>query len=157
MSERGLGAEAVDRQGVVNEHAEQGVAGNSGRNPSTPDDERREEQILRMNEAIANREERRISIRNWRYRKEDVELMMKEERLDVLALPETFLSPEQNAGLEFRSVLLDNTPRSRGTRAAGGSAIIVRHGLEYKFLQKKFFGKCEMIIVRVDGGTLASV
>lgn len=79
--------------------------------------------------------------------------LMVEEKLDVLVLNEAMLGPGKKPGLGMRAAVLKKPPRRQGARSGGGTAILVRDGLEFGSEEKAFFRQTELVMIRV-GGTL---
>lgn len=81
--------------------------------------------------------------------------LFEEENLDVLTMVETFLDPEQGIQLGGELVALCN--ERVGTKALGGTAILVRNGVVYTRLLSETFEKTELVVVKVMGTTVGAL
>lgn len=140
-------------QRVQNARAMRG-RGNQEQNRSTgnseysqrPRNNRTSNQVLRIGT---------YNVRGLRRRATDVQHIFLLEKLDVMALQETFLSPEQSLLMPYRAELISNAPSQPGYRSAGGSAIIFRNSIDYELVMKDVIEQCEVILIRTGEGILA--
>lgn len=81
--------------------------------------------------------------------------LFEREELDVLTLVETFLDTEQGVQLGGAFIVLCND--RVGTRAPGGTAILIRDGIAFKRLPSMIFEQTELVSVQVLGTTVGAL
>lgn len=96
-----------------------------------------------------------FNVRGLRSREVAVRELFEREQLHVLTLVETFLDREQGVQLGGELVALCN--ERAGTRAPGGTAVLIRHGIEFKRMDTKLFDKTEVVVVRVARSTVGAL
>lgn len=77
--------------------------------------------------------------RGVKFKAAEAQRIMEEEDLDLLALQETFLTPEKSIRINANCIILSNPPPSLSSRPGGGSAILIRNRLAFKELGKRKF------------------